>query len=96
MAVGEIINYLLYSFSGLCFGASASRYSVLATMKLQKAFKEKGFSGILACWVSVLFLLLAAFVFPIWFIGKTTVGGFCYYAMFIYFYNKGYRLYIKQ
>lgn len=96
MNFGEIVNYLLYGFSGLCFGASASRFSVLATVNLFKAYKENGFSGILKCWFGVLFLLIAAFIFPIWFIGRTTVGGFCYYAIFIYFYNKGYRLYIKQ
>lgn len=96
MDFSEILNYMLYGFSGLCFGASASRYSVLATINLLEAYKEKGLSGVASCWFGLLFLIIAAFIFPIWFIGRTTVGGFCYYAMFIYFYNKGYQLYINN
>lgn len=96
MDISEIVNYILYGFSGICFGASASRYSVLATVNMVEAYRKNGFSGLSSCWFGLLFVLIAAFVFPVWFIGRTTVGGFCYYAVFIYFYNRGYQLYIKN
>lgn len=96
MDIGEILNYILYGFSGVCFGASASRYSVLATVNMVEAYRKNGFSGLSSCWFGLVFVLIAAFVFPVWFIGRTTVGGFCYYAVFIYFYNRGYQLYIKN
>ena len=96
MDLNEILNIMLYGFSGLCFGASASHYSVLATINMVEAFRKNGFSGLSKCWFGILFLLVAAFVFPVWFIGRTTIGGFCYYAMFIYFYNKGYQMYINN
>lgn len=96
MDISEILNYILYAFSGLCFGASASRYSVLATVNMVEAYRKNGFSGLSSCWFGILFVLIAAFVFPVWFSGRTTVGGFCYYAVFIYFFNRGYQLYIKN
>ncbi len=95
MEINDILNIMLYGFSGLCFGASASHYGVLATINAVEAYRSKGWAGLKSCWFGILFLLVVCFVFPVWFIGRTTVGGFCYYAMFIYFYNKGYQNYLS-
>lgn len=94
MSYEMIINNILYGFSGLCFGIFASRFSLLSTANLLEAYRSKGLSGALGKWYMIGFILCACFAFPIWFIGRTVVGGFVYYAVLIYFFNKGYRAYI--
>ena len=37
----QIVNWLLYAFSGLCFGVFASRYSVLAAVYIKKKYQEE-------------------------------------------------------
>jgi hypothetical protein len=58
--------------------------------------REKGIvSGVFSSMLQVVFLATAFFIFPVLFISKTQVGGFFYYAVLVYFFNKGYRLYIS-
>lgn len=88
-----IVNNLLYVLSGFCFGIFASRFSLLSFAGIMEAYKENGLAALAKRWHLVLFLLGACFIFPVWFIGRTTVGGFTYYAVLIYFFNKGYSAY---
>lgn len=96
MNFGEIVNYILYGISGLCFGMFASRYSVLSAVKIAERWREEGFTSLFSCLPQLLFLFAAFFLFPTWFISKTPTGGFVYYAIVIYFFSKGYRTYIKN
>ena len=95
MTFGEICNYCLYALSGFFFGIFASRYSIISVLKIFDKVREKGIiSGVLGSMLQVVFLATAFFIFPVLFINKTQVGGFFYYAVLVYFFNKGYRLYI--
>ena len=95
MTFGEICNYFLYALSGFCFGIFASRYSIISVLKIFDKVREQGIiSGVLGSMLQVVFLATAFFIFPVLFINKTQVGGFFYYAVLVYFFNKGYRLYI--
>ncbi|MCD8199296.1 MAG: hypothetical protein LUD24_03850 [Phascolarctobacterium sp.] len=96
MTFDEIINYILYGISGFCFGIFASRYSVFAASKIASVWEREGAAGFLSCIPQLLFLVVAFFLFPVWFIAKTTTGGFIYYAILIYFFSKGYNKYIKK
>lgn len=97
MTFGEICNYFLYALSGFFFGIFASRYSILAAIKLKGNVNEQGlFSGLLSSIPQVLFMAVAFFIFPVWFITRTQTGGFFYYLVLIYFFNKGYRTYISN
>ena len=44
----------------------------------------------------LLFLSVSFFLFPTWFISKTPTGGFFYYAVLAFFFNKGLRLNNKK
>ena len=94
MTFAAIVNYVLYALSGFCFGIFASRYSVLATLKLKEACSQ-GFS-LPQLLLPLLFLGISFFIFPLWFITKTNVGGFIYYAVLLYFFSRGYNTYIKK
>ena len=95
MTFGEICNYFLYALSGFFFGIFASRYSIISLLKIFDKVREKGIiSGVFGSMLQVVFLATAFFIFPVLFINKTQVGGFFYYAVLVYFFNKGYRLYI--
>ena len=95
MTFGEICNYFLYALSGFFFGIFASRYSIISVLKIFDKVREQGIiSGVLGSMLQVVFLATAFFFFPVLFINKTQVGGFFYYAVLVYFFNKGYRLYI--
>ena len=95
MTFGEICNYFLYALSGFFFGIFASRYSIISLLKIFDKVRERGIiSGVLGSMLQVVFLATAFFIFPVLFINKTQVGGFLYYAVLVYFFNKGYRLYI--
>ena len=95
MTFGEICNYFLYALSGFFFGIFASRYSIISVLKIFDKVREQGIiSGVFGSMLQVVFLATAFFIFPVLFINKTQVGGFFYYAVLIYFFNKGYRLYI--
>lgn len=95
MTFGEICNYFLYALSGFFFGIFASRYSIISVLKIFDKVREKGIiSGVFGSMLQVVFLATAFFIFPVLFINKTQVGGFFYYAVLVYFFNKGYRLYI--
>lgn len=97
MTFGEICNYFLYALSGFFFGIFASRYSILAAIKLVGNIREKGFgSGIVSSLPQILFIAIAFFIFPVLFITRTQTGGFFYYLVLIYFFNKGYRAYIQN
>ena len=92
MTFGEICNYFLYALSGFFFGIFASRYSILAAIKIVANVKEQGiFSGVLGSFLQVVFIAVAFFIFPVWFITRTQVGGFFYYAVLVYFFNKGFE-----
>ena len=95
MTFGEICNYFLYALSGFFFGIFASRYSIISLLKIFDKVRERGIiSGVFGSVLQVVFLATAFFIFPVLFINKTQVGGFFYYAVLVYFFNKGYRLYI--
>ena len=95
MTFGEICNYFLYALSGFFFGIFASRYSIISLLKIFDKVRERGIiSGVFGSMLQVVFLATAFFIFPVLFINKTQVGGFFYYAVLVYFFNKGYRLYI--
>lgn len=96
MDFGEIINYILYAISGFCFGIFGSRYSVLASVKIREKISTEGISGLLSSLPQLLFILISFFVFPVLFISKTTVGGFFYCLVLIYFFSKGYKTYIQN
>ncbi|MBQ8418213.1 MAG: hypothetical protein IJX10_06240 [Phascolarctobacterium sp.] len=97
MTFGEICNYFLYALSGFFFGIFASRYSILATIKLVGNIRERGLgNGLLGSLPQIFFLALAFFIFPVLFITRTQTGGFFYYLVLIYFFNKGYRTYIQN
>ena len=89
------INSALYLFSGFCFGIFASRFCLLCTAGIIEAYRQSGLTGILKRWYYLAFIIGACFIFPVWFIGRTVVGGFVYYAVLIYFFNKGYQNYIN-
>lgn len=91
MSFSQIINYLLYGFSGICFGIFASRYSVLSARYVKEKCRGESFVGLGSCLPQILFLFVSFFLFPTWFISKTTTGGFFYYLCLIYFFNKGFR-----
>lgn len=93
MNFGEIVNWLLYAFSGICFGVFASRYSVLSAIYIKDKYKEEGIACLYSCLPQLLFIVVTFFLFPTWFISKTPVGGFFYYAILAYFFSKGMRLY---
>ena len=92
MDFSHIVNWLLYGFSGLCFGIFASRYSVLSVLYIQKKYLEEGIACFFSCLPQLLFLATSFFLFPTWFISKTPTGGFFYYAVLAYFFSKGRRL----
>lgn len=96
MSFGIIINYILYTISGFCFGAFASRYSVLSAAAIATKYREEGISAAFSCLPQLLFVFTAFFLFPTWFITKTPLGGFVYYSVLIYFFSKGYRQYVKK
>lgn len=97
LTFGEICNYFLYALSGFFFGIFASRYSIISALKILKRVREQGIvSGVFSSMLQVVFLATAFFIFPVLFISKTQVGGFFYYAVLVYFFNKGYRLYISN
>lgn len=96
MSFSIIINYILYGISGFCFGAFASRYSVLAAAAIAEKYRSEGISGVLSCLPQLLFIFTAFFIFPTWFITRTPVGGFVYYAVLLYFFSCGYRLHVKK
>ena len=94
MSFSAIVNQLLYAISGFFFGIFASRYSVLAGVKIKESLNRGlTLSGLL---LPLLFLLISFFVFPLWFITKTNIGGFIYYAVLLYFFSRGYKTYIKK
>ena len=96
MTFGQICNYFLYALSGFFFGIFASRFSIISALKILGKAREQGIiSGVLSCFPQIIFLAVAFFIFPVWFINKTQIGGFFYYAVLVYFFNKGYRLYIS-
>ena len=76
MDFGEIVNFLLYAFSGICFGAFASRYSVFSALHIKSKWQEEGISCLFSCLPQLLFLSVSFSFFPTWFISKTPTGGF--------------------
>lgn len=96
MDFSTILNYILYGISGFLFGIFASRYSVLSAIKLRENIASGGAAGITASIPQLLFMLVSFFIFPAWFIFKTTTGGFVYCAVLVYFFSKGYKLYIQN
>lgn len=91
MSFHEIITWLLYGLSGIFFGIFASRYSVLSMRRLKQAWKEEGAVGLISCLPQMLFIFISFFLFPSWFLTRTTTGGFAYYVCLLLFFNKGMR-----
>ncbi len=91
MSFGAIVNFLLYALSGICFGVFASRYSVLSALHIKGKWHDEGIACFFSCLPQLLFLAVAFFLFPTWFISKTPTGGFFYYAVLAYFFSKGMR-----
>lgn len=96
MDFSSLLNYILYALSGFCFGIFASRYSVLSCLKIKERVASAGISAILSTLPQLLFLIISFFIFPAWVITKTTVGGFFYCAVLVYFFSRGYRTYIQK
>ena len=63
MDFGEIVNLLLYAFSGICFGAFASRYSVFSALHIKSKWQEEGISCLFGCLPQLLFLSVSFFRF---------------------------------
>lgn len=63
MNFGEIVNFLLYAFSGICFGAFASRYSVFSALHIKSKWQEEGISCLFGCLPQLLFLSVSFFFF---------------------------------
>lgn len=92
MGIDTILNNILYGLSGFCFGIFGSRYSVLSVAKLLVYKLSGGWGTVLtAGFPQLAFLLLAFIVFPLFFIGRTQIGGFVYYATLLFFFSKGYK-----
>ena len=84
----NISSQLLYALSGYLFGIFACRYGIISTNKLKEAWAENGFSlaFLLTAIPSLLILVTAVFLFPVWMSTRTQIGAFVYLATFI-FYN---------
>lgn len=95
MTFGETVNLLLYAFSGFCFGIFASRYSVLCVVKIVRLWRGGGLASLPSCLPQLLFLGVSFLAFPAWFLTRTQIGGFVYYVVLLYFFNKGFRQYVK-
>ena len=97
LTFGEICNYFLYALSGFFFGIFASRYSIISALKILERVREQGIvSGVFSSMLQVVFLATAFFIFPVLFISKTQVGGFFYYAVLVYFFNKAFAMHIRE
>lgn len=94
MSFSAIVNWLLYALSGFCFGIFASRYSVLAAVKIKAVYTQR--QQLAQLLLPLVFLGISFFIFPLWFITKTNVGGFIYYAVLLFFFSRGYHTYIKK
>ncbi len=88
-----LVKYILYALSGCCFGMFASRYSVLSALHVKDKYRNEGASALLSCLPQLLFLFVSFFLFPTWFISRTPVGGFFYYAFLVFFFSRGMRMY---
>ena len=91
-----IVAYLLYGIRGMFFGLFASRHSVLAALKIREALHEGGFTGLFSVLPQLLFLFVSFFLFPSWFLTRTTTGGFTYYVCLLFFFNKGLSMHSKK
>ena len=92
MTFHQIVTYLLYGLSGIFFGIFASRYSVLSALRIRECIHESGITGLFSCLSQMLFLFVSFFLFPSWFLTRTTTGGFAYYVCLPFFSNKGLRM----
>ena len=83
----EVTSQILYGLSGFLFGIFSCRYGTISTNKMKAAWTEKGFSSsfLLTAMPSLIFLLIAVFIFPIWLSTRTELGAFVYLATFIYY-----------
>ena len=83
----EVTSQILYGLSGFLFGIFSCRYGTISTNKMKAAWAEKGFSSpfLLTAMPSLIFLLIAVFIFPIWMSTRTELGAFVYLATFIYY-----------
>lgn len=90
-----LVNNILYAISGLCFGSFASRCSVFAAKRIVSLYRHEGIGAFLGFLPQISVLAVAFLIFPLWFITKTQLGGFVYYAVLAYFFSKGYRKYVK-
>ncbi len=92
MDFSTILSKILYGISGFCFGIFASRFSIFSLANIL-LLKTKGFSGenIIRTIPFILFLALAFFIFPIYFINKTEIGGYVYYVALLLFFTKGFN-----
>ena len=57
MTFHQIVTYLLYGISGMFFGIFASRYSVLAALKIREALHEGGLPGLFSVYHKYFFSL---------------------------------------
>ena len=96
MTFHQIVTYLLYGLSGMFFGIFASRYSVLAGVKVREALHEGGLTGLFSVLPQIIFLFVSFFLFPSWFLTRTTTGGLTYYVCLVYFVNKGLSMHSKK
>ena len=83
----EVASQILYALSGFLFGIFSCRYGTISTNRMKAAFAEKGFTPafLLSAIPSLIFLVIAVFLFPIWMSTRTELGAFVYLATFIYY-----------
>ena len=83
----EVASQILYGLSGFLFGVFSCRYGTISTDKMKAAWAKKGFSSsfLLTATPSLIFLIIAVFLFPIWMSTRTELGAFVYLATFIYY-----------
>ena len=89
----NFLSQLLYGISGYLFGIFACRFGNISIHKTKTAWAEHCFSAafIIAALPSLLILLLAVFLFPVWFSTRTQVGAFVYLATFIVYTSRSRR-----
>ena len=82
-----VLSQILYGMSGFFFAIFACRYGRLAAKKIKTSWVQKGLSlsFFLSMLPAILFLLISFFFFPFLLYTKTPVGGFVYFATYIFF-----------
>lgn len=92
--ISDILSQVLYGLSGFLFGVFSCRFGTISTNKMKVAWAAHGFTMpfLLTAIPSLLFLLTAIFLFPIWLSTRTQLGAFVYLATFIFYSSRNRRI----